>query len=420
MTSEKKKFMIPLALSLAAFLLLLIANIIGGFSLSFSNLLQLILSAAIPGGALALHQSGSLEKSGKALAIGAAVLLGLELLGTLLALILSLFSLSAGPINWLPGTWLLSSVIAIFRIFANMISWGFDFFFLRLLLGIPFSILSALVYLASGFYTLLLCSEYTDLLPQLNPLRQKLYAKLQLTEDQPSSQPCASESAASSCGSESAQEPTETKTEADKMDHSAPTASPTCVSPELLIKKSIPTAIILSLITCGIYGLVWIYSIMKKIRLLNKDSSGIAGEFLCFLFVTFYAFYWYYTRGARLAEGAGKHGVTLTNNGIMYLLLSVFGLSIISTCLMQNDLNTVADVLTGRAPSSDAGTQATQEFHAAYSSITSSGEPTEVRHAPTSDKDVLEQLEKLNDLHSKGALTEEEFAAAKADLLKRL
>jgi membrane protease subunit (stomatin/prohibitin family) len=40
--------------------------------------------------------------------------------------------------------------------------------------------------------------------------------------------------------------------------------------------------------------------------------------------------------------------------------------------------------------------------------------------APTQPQDAMQLLEKLHDLKTKGVITEEEFSAKKADLLKRL
>ena len=190
---------------------------------------------------------------------------------------------------------------------------------------------------------------------------------------------------------------------------------------ELLERRSIATAIILSLVTCGIYGIVWNYSMMKKIRLLNGDNSSVAGELLCFIFVPFYAFYWYYTRAERLAEGSAAYGLHIPNNGILYLLLSIFGLPIVSTCLMQNDLNTVADILNGGSPSPNAGTQATAEFHSAFSDVTGAGRTTASRADNGSQTSAaMEQLEKLAGLHKQGILTDEEFEAKKAEILSRI
>ena len=41
-------------------------------------------------------------------------------------------------------------------------------------------------------------------------------------------------------------------------------------------------------------------------------------------------------------EGNQKHGLNTSDNSVLYLILSIFGLSIITYCLVQNELNTLA------------------------------------------------------------------------------
>lgn len=82
----------------------------------------------------------------------------------------------------------------------------------------------------------------------------------------------------------------------------------------LLTPKSIPLSLLLSFLTCGIYSLVWVYGIMKRIRLLCRDYNGCVGEFLCFFLVPFYSYYWYYTRAKKLSAGANSYGVYCSDN----------------------------------------------------------------------------------------------------------
>ena len=123
----------------------------------------------------------------------------------------------------------------------------------------------------------------------------------------------------------------------------------------------------------------------------------------------------------RLAEGSAAYGIQISNNGILYMLLSVFGLAIVSTCLMQNDLNTVADVLSSGSSSPNAGTQATAEFHSAFTNVTGSAKTTASSADNSSNRNAaIEQLEKLAELHNEGILTDEEFEAKKAEILSRI
>ena len=106
--------------------------------------------------------------------------------------------------------------------------------------------------------------------------------------------------------------------------------------------RNIGLAIVLSIITCGIYGVVWMVSINDDINKVNNDINGTSGV-LVFLFTLLtcgiYGFYWNYKMGQKLYEAGSKYGKNINDNSIIYLILSLCGLSIVSYCLMQNDLN---------------------------------------------------------------------------------
>ncbi len=110
-------------------------------------------------------------------------------------------------------------------------------------------------------------------------------------------------------------------------------------------EKSIVLCIVLSIFTFGIYGLVWLYSIARKLKLLNEDDKNILVEFLLMIFVPFYIFFWLNKAGARLSQGAQKHNIQISNDGMLYWLLAFFGLGVVSYALIQNKLNTIAKTL---------------------------------------------------------------------------
>ena len=65
-------------------------------------------------------------------------------------------------------------------------------------------------------------------------------------------------------------------------------------------KRSIGMCILLSIITCGIYGIYWMYLLVKNTRSIQKNTDNCKGEMLCLIFVPFYSLYWWYTRGEKL------------------------------------------------------------------------------------------------------------------------
>lgn len=70
-------------------------------------------------------------------------------------------------------------------------------------------------------------------------------------------------------------------------------------------QRSVGIAILLSIITCGIYGI-----------------------------------YWCYKQGEKLNEAKMQRGIMVdTSASVIYLVLSIFGLDIIAYALMQSELN---------------------------------------------------------------------------------
>jgi len=106
--------------------------------------------------------------------------------------------------------------------------------------------------------------------------------------------------------------------------------------------RDIAMCIILSIVTCGIYSLYWYY-------MLNEDTAAVSGEpkfveggvliLLTIVTCGIYGIYWCYKIGERMDRARAARGEMTSNLSLLYLILSVFGLSIIAYCLMQSDIN---------------------------------------------------------------------------------
>ncbi len=110
----------------------------------------------------------------------------------------------------------------------------------------------------------------------------------------------------------------------------------------LLEEKSIALCIILSLVTFGIYYIVWLFGIIKKIKLLAGEEPNAAGELLLNLFVPFYMFFWMYTRSKKLSEAGANCGIPLADRSVVNLILMIFGFGVVSVAFIQADLNKAA------------------------------------------------------------------------------
>ena len=55
-----------------------------------------------------------------------------------------------------------------------------------------------------------------------------------------------------------------------------------------------------------------------------------------------YGIYWIYTRGVIVDDYIASTGAPKPNNAVIYIVLSIFGLSIVAYALMQIELNKIA------------------------------------------------------------------------------
>ena len=110
--------------------------------------------------------------------------------------------------------------------------------------------------------------------------------------------------------------------------------------------RSIATCIILSIITCGIYGIVWFVSMVNDLNMASNEPNKASGGLVFLLSIItcgIYLFYWMYSAGQQINRAKAMRNLPYdSNNGLVYLLLSVFGFSIVSYALIQNELNQLA------------------------------------------------------------------------------
>lgn len=111
-------------------------------------------------------------------------------------------------------------------------------------------------------------------------------------------------------------------------------------------KRSVGVCILLSIFTGGIYAIYWLYLLVKNVRALKDDSSSCTGEMLCLLFVPFYAFYWWYTRGNTVKRLLEEREYHISSTGSLYLVLSIIGLGIVAMAIMQSDFNSLPSAVT--------------------------------------------------------------------------
>ena len=111
-------------------------------------------------------------------------------------------------------------------------------------------------------------------------------------------------------------------------------------------KRDIVKAIIFSIITLGIYSIYWFVKLTDESNVLSTDAnqtSGITAFLLTLVTCGIYGFYWAYKRGEIIDNYMQSKGMQGSNNAVIYLVLSIVGLSIVTYVLLQSELNKAAD-----------------------------------------------------------------------------
>ena len=103
--------------------------------------------------------------------------------------------------------------------------------------------------------------------------------------------------------------------------------------------RNLVTSIILSIVTCGIYGIYWFIVLTDEINLLTKEEKDLSGALsfvLSLVTCGIYSYIWAYKMGQKVDKLNGnKDG----SSGILYLLLVLFGLGIVNYALIQETIN---------------------------------------------------------------------------------
>lgn len=122
---------------------------------------------------------------------------------------------------------------------------------------------------------------------------------------------------------------------------------PTMPAPSMVTPRSIPLFVILSLLTCGIVSLVWIYLIAVDVNTLAKKHGREAGPdpivavILTIFTCGIYSIYFYYKEATILAGLKNKEYVA-PNLSILCLAMPLIQLGVISQALLQDEINKLA------------------------------------------------------------------------------
>lgn len=105
--------------------------------------------------------------------------------------------------------------------------------------------------------------------------------------------------------------------------------------------RPVATAVLLTIATCGVYGLVWFYWVTRDIKVyLDRPDVMPALDVLLCLLCYPYVVYWAYRTSRLVREVQAKAGVaTVRDKAILMVALALFGLLPVVLAMFQDDLN---------------------------------------------------------------------------------
>ncbi len=109
-------------------------------------------------------------------------------------------------------------------------------------------------------------------------------------------------------------------------------------------EKNIAIAIILSIVTCGIYGLYWFVTLTDDTNAIaeTEGTTGVMALVLTIVTCGIYGWYWAYQMGAKVDIMKQKNGEPASSSSILFIILQICGLGIVNYCIIQSEINKFA------------------------------------------------------------------------------
>ena len=107
-------------------------------------------------------------------------------------------------------------------------------------------------------------------------------------------------------------------------------------------QRSIGMCILLTIVTCGIYGLYWFVCITDDTNEMSGENELAGGGMALLLTLVtcgIYGWYWAYKMGEKVDIIKSRGGMPSSNSGILFVVLQLFGLGIIDYALAQDAIN---------------------------------------------------------------------------------
>ena len=123
----------------------------------------------------------------------------------------------------------------------------------------------------------------------------------------------------------------------------------------IIEERSIATNIILSIITCCIYGTYWFFTLTNDTKTVSGDMEFSGGKYFLLNLITcgIFGIYWGYKLGQNINKAKEVRGMPTEDLPILYLILMALNYfcgitGIVTYCLAQNELNEIAKRTNGQ------------------------------------------------------------------------
>lgn len=103
--------------------------------------------------------------------------------------------------------------------------------------------------------------------------------------------------------------------------------------------RNIVVAVILTILTCGIYSIYWTVKLNDELLQMSNTEGTSGGMVILFTILTcgIYSYFWLWKMGACIDKINNKNSDLST--GILFLILAVFGFSFVNYIIAQSTIN---------------------------------------------------------------------------------
>lgn len=101
--------------------------------------------------------------------------------------------------------------------------------------------------------------------------------------------------------------------------------------------RNVVVCILLTIVTCGIYGIYWMYNLNQYACYAAPQewqTDGLLVILFTILTCGIYFVYWNYKMGKAYSRVNGGN-----DNSLLFVIISLLGFSIVNYAIMQNDIN---------------------------------------------------------------------------------